>query len=181
MEYLIKNGAPFDSLGTQAHGGIVGTRTSNGAYGVWKFYDELYARYKKTLQYTELDIALKRPDDPVQQAWQADRLRDSMMIAFAHPAVTEIFQWGYWEGSVWLPGASLWNKDWSIKPAGQAYIDLVHKTWWTNADGQSNTRGEYSTRGFLGDYEIIVTANGKTKTVKMALPEEGRTLQVVLN
>jgi GH35 family endo-1,4-beta-xylanase len=180
VDYLIKNKAPLDSLGTQAHSGILGRESTHGAFGVWKSFDELAARYGKTLQYTELDIALKKPGDPVQQAYQADRLRDSLIIAYAHPAVTGAMQWGYWEGDVWQPGTGLWNKDWTIKPIGQAYVDLVTKEWWTQAEGKTDAKGTYSTRGFTGNYDITVVADGKSQTLSATLPKEGATMTIVL-
>jgi GH35 family endo-1,4-beta-xylanase len=179
VEYLLKNGAPIDVLGSQAHGGVVGQESSNGAYGVWKYYDQLVKTYGKPLQYTELDIAIKNPNDPKQVSWQADRLRDSLIIAFAHPAVTGAMQWAFWENEAWLPTTGLWNKDWTPKPVAQAYIDLVTKTWWTDEQKKTDAQGAATTRGFLGDYVVTVTANGKTKTVPVQL-KKGATAPLVV-
>jgi hypothetical protein len=74
----------------------------------------------------------------------------------------------------------MFNKDWSINPHGKAYEDLVLNQWMTKANGKANATGEFATRGFLGDYEITVTANGQTKTVKTQLPKAGQTLKVTL-
>jgi hypothetical protein len=90
-------------------------------------------------------------------------------------------QWGFFEKTHWKKNAALFDKDWNLRPVGKAYEDLVLKDWWTSASGKSNTRGEYSTRAFLGDYEITITAGGKTKTVKAQLPTGGQTLTVKLN
>ncbi len=67
-----------------------------------------------------------------------------------------------------------------MKPSGKAWTDLVCGDWWTTSEGKTGKAGEYSTRGFLGDYEITVTANGKTKTVKSTLPTDGATMTVKL-
>ena len=40
---------------------------------------------------------------------------------------------------------------------GQAYLDLVFGDWWTDETLIANANGEVSTRGFLGDYEVIVS------------------------
>lgn len=29
------------------------------------------------------------------------------------------------------------RRDWSLKPNGAVYQDLVFKKWWTNADGKT--------------------------------------------
>ena len=41
--------------------------------------------------------------------------------------------------------------------------------------------GTFATRGFLGDYEIEVKANGKTKTVKATIPKGGAKIDCVLD
>jgi hypothetical protein len=56
--------------------------------------------------------------------------------------------------------------DWSVKPNGEVYKDLVFKRWWTNANGKTGAQGTFATRGFLGDYEIEVKAGGKSETVR---------------
>ena len=57
---------------------------------------------------------------------------------------------GVWEGDHWKPQAALWRKDWSIKPGGQAYFDLVFRDWWTKAQGKSSAAGDCTLRGFYG-------------------------------
>ena len=69
---------------------------------------------------------------------------------------------------VWGQGAgnkTLWRADWSIKPAGQVWLDLVCKAWWTETVGVTDANGRFTTRGFLGEYEITAETGGKTKTV----------------
>jgi hypothetical protein len=72
----------------------------------------------------------------------------------------------------------MFNKDWSINPHGKAYEDLVLNKWWTRATGKSNGKGEYSLRGFKGDYEITVTANGKTVTVPARVGDKASVVTV---
>lgn len=88
--------------------------------------------------------------------------------------------WGFWDGSHWLGDAPVFYRDWSLKPSGQAFKDLVFKTWWTNADGQTSAQGEFKTRGFLGDYDIAVTRNGASKIVSTSLPRAGGVVTVVV-
>jgi endo-1,4-beta-xylanase len=172
VDFLVKKGAPLDHLGAQTHGGFTGVGKNGGPESAWKFYDEQFARYGKKLIITELDVNIEDDRDPEQLAYQADKLRDTIIIAFAHPAFDGILQWGFWEGAHWFPKAALWRKNWEIKPNGQAYLDLVNKKWRTRASGKSNAKGEYSLRGFKGDYEIEVTANGKTQKVKTKIGDK---------
>jgi hypothetical protein len=104
-----------------------------------------------------------------------------MIAAFSHPSIIGVLMWGFWEGQHWKPNAALWRRDWTLKPNGQVWIDLVTKHWWTNATGASNAQGVYQTRGFLGDYEVSVTAGNKTKTTQIMLTKEGKAVKVVMD
>lgn len=156
VDYLIRQGAPLDALGSQTHGGRTGKAFGGktGPEGLWAYYDDLAARYGKKLQYTELDVNIGDPADPDQLAYQADLLRDSIIIAFAHPAFTGVMQWGFWEGAHYAPAAALWTKDWQLKPNGKAYLDLVFNQWWTDANLVTGPDGRCTVRAFYGDYEI---------------------------
>lgn len=164
VDYLIQNGAPLDVLGSQCHGGTVSMDYAGktGAEALWAYYDRLASYYGKKLQYTELDVNIGDPSDPDQQAYQADKLRDTILIAFAHPAFIGVTQWGFWAGSHYAPNAALWNHDWSIRPVGQAYLDLVEKRWHTEAELITDAKGSCTLRAFYGTYDIVV---GEEKTV----------------
>lgn len=170
IKYLLDNGAPLEGIGMQGH---IGTPTPPEE--LLRTFDR-FAKFKLPIQVTEFDFGLVGMDEQLQ----ADFLRDFHIAAFSHPAVTDIVMWGFWEGQHWRPFKALWRKDWTIKPNGQAWLDLVHKQWWTNATGQTNSKGKLNVRGFQGDYNISVSHNGKTLTVPTRLPKEGRTLEIVL-
>ena len=97
------------------------------------------------------------------------------------PNINGIVLWGFWESQHWRPDAALFRKDWSIKPNGQVWKDLVLGKWRTNTDGATATNGTYSTRAFLGDYQITITSNNHTQTTQTSLLPEGRTVEVHLN
>ena len=120
------------------------------------------------------------PDDAIK----ADYLRDFMMVAFSHPSVSGIILWEFWQGLVsGNPDAALiFQKDWLLKPSGRVWKELVFKQWWTDAEGGTDPLGRWQTRGFLGDYDIVVTArDGRTKWTRVVLPAEGRKLIVSLD
>ncbi|MBN2711241.1 MAG: endo-1,4-beta-xylanase [Planctomycetes bacterium] len=180
--YLINQKAPLDYLGSQCHGGAVGMDfgEKSGPEGLWAYYDELYSRYGKKLQYTELDVTAGNMNDPEQLSYQADRLRDSIIIAFAHPAFTSITQWGFWEGAHYSKNAALWSRDWTIRPNGQAYVDLVSKRWWTNADLTSDKNGSCDTRAFYGTYAINVEVDGKTVAESTCSFDSGDKMETIV-
>ena len=169
IRYLKEQGAPIHGVGLQSHFGARLTSPEK----LLQILDRFAAPGLK-LQSTEFDINIT--DEPLQ----ADYTRDFMTTLFSHPAVDGIVMWGFWEGRHWKPNAALWRKDWSIKPNGQAWLDLVTKKWWTDVAATTAADGKCQTRGFLGDYEISVTAAGKTKSAKAQLGKTGQTVKVVL-
>src|SRR5690606_3032608 len=81
------------------------------------------------------------------RALQADFLRDYMIAVFSHPQVEGILLWGFWEGRHWRPQAALWNKDWTLRPHGQAWLDLVRRDWHTDARQVTDEAGRVTVRG----------------------------------
>ena len=138
-----------------------------------KRFDRFEA-FGKELEITEFDI------NTSDEATQSDYTRDFMTAAFSLPSVKAFLMWGFWEGAHWIPRGAMMRRDWSFKPNGDVYKDLVFKRWWTNADGKTGAQGTFATRGSLGDYEIEVKAGGKVKTVRVSLPKEGAQAECVL-
>jgi endo-1,4-beta-xylanase len=161
--------APLEGIGLQAHFGVKVTPPE-------ELYTRLeaFAKLNLPLAITEFDV------NTSDEQFQADYLRDFMTVAFSTPGVDSFLMWGFWEGQHWLPDAALYRQDWSIKPNGQVFKDLIFKTWWTNVSGQSDSGGAYSSRGFLGDYDVTVTANGKTVTQKLKLQKDSPELVIKL-
>jgi GH35 family endo-1,4-beta-xylanase len=170
IQYLIDQGAPIDGIGLQSH---FPARVTPMDELVKRL--ERFAAFGKELEITEFDI------DTPDEATQADYTRDFMTAAFSQPSVKAFVMWGFWEGSHWRPRGAMLRRDWSPKPNGEVFKDLVFKRWWTNADGKTGAQGTYATRGFLGDYEIEVKAGGKSKTQRVSLTKEGAKVECVLD
>jgi endo-1,4-beta-xylanase len=162
VKRLLELGAPVDGLGLQAHFGYTVTPPDE----LFKRLTDL-AQFGLPLEITELDI------NTANEAMQADYLRDFMTLAFSHPAVSGILMWGFWEGQHWLPDAALWRKDWSLKPNGKAWTDLVNKTWWTDVTGQADSSGGYETRGFLGKYTLSASLGSRKASARVSLVKSG--------
>jgi GH35 family endo-1,4-beta-xylanase len=170
IQYLIDQGAPIEGIGLQSH---FPARVTPMDDLMNRF--ARYAAFGRELEITEFDI------DSSDEATQADYTRDFLTASFSQPSVKAFVMWGFWEGAHWRPRGAMMRRDWSLKPNGEAYKDMVFKRWWTNADGKTGPQGTYAARGFLGDYEIEVKAGGKTKTVRASLPKEGARVECVLN
>jgi hypothetical protein len=134
-----------------------------------------FAAFNKELEVTEFDINTN------DEGTQADYTRDFMTAVFSYPQFKAFIMWGFWEGAHWRPSGAMLRRDWSEKPNAQAYNDLVFKKWWTNATGKTSGQGTYTTRGFLGDYEIEVKASGKSKTQHATLAKDGAKVECVLD
>lgn len=158
VQMLLDQGAPLEGLGLQSHFSSYLTPP-----------EELVAKLDRLAQYgldikaTEFDINLKDPEV------QADYLRDFMTVMFSHPSVTGVIMWGFWEGQHWLPDAALYRRDWSLKPNGVMWTNLVFKEWWTVAEGTTDQEGRLSVRGFKGAYDLTVIQPDRTNTFSAEL------------
>ncbi len=169
LRFLKDGGAPITGLGMQSHFGSTPTPPER----MLAILDR-YAALGLDISITEHDIDSQ--DEPLQ----ADFTRDFLTTVFSHPSVVAILTWGFWENSHWRPNAAYYRDDWSVTPAGQAWLDLVAKRWWTDVTLDTAADGTTRTRGFLGDYAITVTCNGVTKTVPAKLTKAGAKLTVSL-
>ena len=170
LRYLIDHDAAPDGIGFMAHFGSASLTAPAELVEVFDRFGAIVPR----LQLTEFDVNCG------DEALQADYLRDVMIAAFSHPQIEAIVMWGFWEGAIWKPDAALYRSDWTLKPAGQAWVDLVRAEWWTNEAGTTDAAGEMTVRGFLGDYEITVTRGGVAAGAAAALTREGATVDIRL-
>ncbi len=98
---------------------------------------------------------------------QADYLRDYLTQSFSQPAIDEFINWGFWAGAHYQPDAALYNLDFSIRPHGQVYEDLVFGSWWTDTRGTTRN-GSLSADVFKGDYLVTVTLGDQVVTKSLA-------------
>ena len=171
-KYLIANEAAPDGIGFMGHFGATSLTSPAVLYDVL----DRFAKIIPNLQLTEFDVRVGSDEE-----LQADYLRDVMTVAFSHPAVQAVVMWGFWEGRHWKPDAALYRRDWSLKPAGQAWQDLVFEQWWTDESGKTGRDGVCKTRGFLGEYEIVATYRGTSKTLKTKLAKDGASVAIALD
>jgi GH35 family endo-1,4-beta-xylanase len=170
IRYLVENKAAPDGIGFMGHFRGSSLRPIDG---LWAIYGR-FAKFGVPLQLTEFDV------DTRDERLQADYLRDVMTITFSHPSFNAMVMWGFWEGRHWRPNAALWRRDWSIKPVGRMWKELVFKAWWADEAGKTDASGRFATRGFLGKYRVTV-GEGKAQQVKtVLLGRKGATATVTL-
>jgi hypothetical protein len=145
LKYIRDGGAPLTGVGFQGH--FSGTPT-----GITKVYEvlEMFSAELPNLDFriTEFDITGEDSD------LQTDYLRDFYTIAFSHPKMIGIQLWGFWEDAHWKPESALYSSDWTERPLGRAYRELVLGDWMTNDVGVTDAQGMVTGRGFAGDYVV---------------------------
>jgi GH35 family endo-1,4-beta-xylanase len=167
---LLDMGVPISGIGVQGH--LHGDSFDPAA--LRRALDEL-APFHLPIRITEFNMPGQRSKSyvahskeqltPEEERAKAANLRQFFQIAFAHPAVAGIMMWGFWEGANWIPQSSLYKRDWTSTPAGDAYRDLVLKQWWTRWSGATNAEGFATLRAFYGRHKV--TVNGKETIVDL--------------
>jgi len=148
------DGGEIDGIGFQGH-------MSTELTPITKVYEilERYADLGKEFKITEHDI------DITQRNVQAEYTRDFMTILFSHASVKSLLVWGFWENRHWKPNGAFFNTDWSIRPHGQMWIDMIYDEWWTpQTTLTTNSLGESSLEGFLGKYKYSITVGEVSRT-----------------
>jgi endo-1,4-beta-xylanase len=174
---LLDMGVPIVSIGVQGH--LHGD--SFDAAALEKALDTL-EQFHLPIRITEFNFPGQRSKyytgdrravmPPEEEQIKAENLRRYFRICFAHPAVTGIMLWGFWEGANWIPQSSLYKRDWTPTPAAEAYRDLVFHQWWTKWTGNADGAGMAVVRAFYGRYRI--TANGKEISVDLKREQGAR-------
>lgn len=167
IRYLVTHGAGPDGIGFMGH--FRDTYLPH-PQEVYERIDR-FAEFGTKLQYTELDVECGSDEQ-----LQADYLRDVLVAGFSHPSMEGMVLWGFWEGRHWRPDAALWRRDWSIKPAGEVWRDLVFNQWWTDETLATGDDGRATVRGFHGTYSVTVSGVSEEVT----LGPEGAAVEVRL-
>jgi len=165
VRFLLDHGAPVDALGLQGHFGSMPTAPED----MLALLDR-YAAHGLPLYVTEFDHMTE--DEELQGRF----FRDLLTVFFSHPSTAGFIMWGFWDGAHWKDNSPIFRRDWSLKPAGKAWMDLVLKEWWTDTTGVTGADGRLAVRGFLGRYEVA--AGGRT--VSVDLPRAGTEVEVRL-
>ena len=170
LKALISASAPIDAVGLQAHfseGNLTGPKQ------LWRILDR-YASLGLEVQVTEFDFATS------DEQLQADFTRDFLTAVFAHGAVSMIVQWGFWEDAHYNGQAALFRSDWSTKPNGQAYEDLVLGEWWTDESFVTESADATSVSAFKGTHRLTASFGGEEVVEEAELLRSGAILGLKL-
>ncbi|MDX1285037.1 MAG: endo-1,4-beta-xylanase, partial [Draconibacterium sp.] len=158
IKYIDDNGGEIDGIGMQCHFAELVT----GIPKVIEILDR-FSGYNKEIKITEFDI------NTTNDSLKVNYTRDFFTVLFSYPYVKSILSWGFWEGRHWRPDAAMYNLDWSIRPQGEMYKNLVFDEWWTKEQLQvSDSNGDATFEScFLGTYEITVQKSGNTFKIEV--------------
>ena len=161
IQRLLDAGVPISGIGAQGH--LHGD--SFDAAALQNALDTL-AQFKMPIRITEFNFpgqrskyytGDRRAEMPAaEEQAKAEALKQYYRICFAHPSVTGIMMWGFWEGANWIPQSSLYKRDWTPLPAAKAYEDLVLNQWWTRWSGTANAEGWAIVPAFYGTHKVTV-------------------------
>ena len=197
IENAILKGARIDAIGMQYH--IFKEQYSNEYFkllnleGLYK-HMELFAKLGKPLEVTEVTIPSYSWEDEDEKL-QAEILEKLYFLWFSHPATKQIIYWNVVDGYAHLwsqdreaikasqgnmgPGSEnyyhggLLRFDMSPKPAYFKMKELLTERWHTEASLVSDENGEADFRGFFGDYDVEIEANGKCERYRLSLTKNG--------
>jgi len=165
---LINEGAPVEALGFQGH---IGT-FPNSILDVQATLDDFYNSFGLPAKITEFDLP-----DTVSEELAAQYLKDFMTMIFSHPSMEGFLFWSFWDGATYKnPGANLFREDWSMTPAGDAFVDLVFDEWWTE-DEALLENGTANFQAYKGRYEIAYQCDGVLVQEEIELTSD-TTLQI---
>ncbi len=163
--------AMYDVIGIQSH------MHSKywGAKRAWNTC-EAFAKYDVPLHYTETTVVSGPKSDngwsttAKGEATQADAVAEFYTTLFSHPAVEAITWWDFTDQNAWQKApAGLIRTDMSPKPAYDRLKDLIKDKWWTSTQGVVGPQGAIDFTGFLGEYQLSTTLNGRRVTAHLTL------------
>lgn len=197
IERAIRNGARIDAIGMQFH--MCFTKEEEVERVTKDFYDpehhysvmDTYAQFGKPLQITEVTIPAYSNNEE-NEVIQAEILEKLYSIWFSHPNMEQIIYWNLVDGYAYVADPAKIKKsqgdmtlgenyyyggllrfDMTPKPAYYTIKNLIQKKWHTETEVVSDVDGMAKFKGFYGEYDVEITANGKTICETINLSSKG--------
>lgn len=197
IEASLLKGARIDAIGLQYHlfnraeNEYSEARKNLNPQSIYRHMD-LYSNLGKPLQITEITVP-SYSWNAEDEAIQAEIVEKLYSIWFSHPNVEQIIYWNLVDGYAHTGYATsgsdktqdlrgnmtvgenyyhggLLRFDLTPKPAYNKIKELTQKVWHTEAESATDENGIATFRGFYGNYDVEITANGSTikKTLNLS-------------
>ena len=174
-EYLLAQGAPLDGVGWQFH-----TRANRlPSIPDTKAALDAFDRLGLDIHLSEFDVRVDDLEDAEQVALQTDFIRDIIILAYSHPAVSGVTYWS-WAYPAWATNSELVDANVDLTPAGETWKEWIAGKFWTDETATTDARGRAAVRGYVGDYRITAAANGRRGDARAILTRQGETVRIVL-
>ena len=205
IEANMLKGARIDAIGMQYHLfnkaelEYEKTRLTLNPENLYKHMD-MYATFGKPLQITEVTVPSYSWEDDDEEI-QAKIIENLYSIWFSHPNVEQIIYWNLVDGYAHFGDpdpekikasqgdmtlgenyyhGGLLRFDMSPKPAYYKIKELLQEIWHTEKELVTDKDGCVEFRGFYGEYDLVITANGKTVTRKIQLSSKADNARSVI-
>ena len=174
---LVEKGLPLQQIGFQFHmtNGKEAIRHLKGENLPLASVLETYRKFSALglpLAITEITIPSRIPDFSPEEgeALQAEIARNLYRMWFSLPAIDTITYWNLMDGAHWMNEGDcrgcLLDVNMKEKPVYHALYQLIQREWKTSLDAQTDEKGEFSFRGFCGEYALTA----ETETRRLSLP-----------
>ena len=192
IERLLRNGIThLDTIGMQFH--CFFPQEAEPLHARQKFNPrrlrellDLFSRFGRSLQITEMTIPARDTNSENEEI-QAELTENLYKVLFSYPAMDAIIYWNLVDGYGFMPdgGApgdmtkgenvyygALMRFDMTKKPVYHALKRLIREEWHTSLTTKA-VDGKATFRGFYGDYNIKIYADGKTVERNISLSKGG--------
>lgn len=176
FDRLNKMHVPYDIIGLQMYNGIASPFPTCDITEMSDIIDR-FSKLGKPIHITEFSVPSDAHDwgywhsNKWDEQSQAEYVKAFYTMAFSKPDVGAITWWCLWDAATWVKTTGILREDKSGKPAYSVLQDLI-RSWRTNTAGKTDSKGEYSFRGFHGNYEVRVKANGKEQVVNLHVSKD---------
>ena len=188
IERAIANGTSIDSIGMQYHSfnsAETEDKLAEFIYNPKQIYDvmDTYSDFNKPLQITEVTIPAYSGELEDEQI-QAEIISNLYKIWFSHPNMEAIIYWNLVDGYAFgaTPGdmtygenyfcGGLLHFDLTPKPAYETIRKLIKDEWHTELEAACGAT--FETKGFYGNYDVEVIANGKTVKTEIHIEKDAK-------
>jgi len=169
IQKILDDGGKLSGIGFQGHFSEVVTPIPK----VLAILDR-FAKFGVPLEITEFDISTR------DEQGQADYTRDLLTAIFSHPSTTGFTCWGFWEGSMWRPSGAMFRKDWSVKPNGVLWSNLIKKLWWTDETSLTDINGQVVIPAFHGRHHLELETDSEFFSKDVMVGKENYLFDLVI-
>ena len=198
IKSALQSGARIDAIGMQFHMFYDRAEEAERARSLYNpqnlyNYMDFFSKLINNLQITEVTIPAYSNDKEDEEI-QAKIIEYLYALWFSHPAISQIIYWNLVDGYAYVPNPTpeeisrtqgdmtvgenvyhggLLRFDLSPKPAYLTLDRLINKEWHTELESTTNAEGSVDICGFYGEYDVEISANGKTYTQSFSLDKNG--------